>query len=98
MITFTTDVQRSVFYIAYQARRSLSRFEIGSKGIIFISSYLTLYWWFTCEIREPRDHITSQDVITWLNHKISLNVHQHDTYCCVSTQTIQRRVIFSDIR
>ena len=51
-----------------------------------------------CEIREPRNHTTSQDIITWLNHKISLNVHKHDTYCCVSTQTIQRRVIFSDIR
>lgn len=50
-----------------------------------------------CEICEPRNHITSQDVITWLNHKISLNVHQHDTYGCVGTQTIQRRVIFSDI-
>ena len=22
-------------------------YEIGSKGNIFISSYLTLYWWFT---------------------------------------------------
>lgn len=51
-----------------------------------------------CEICEPWNHITSQDVITWLNHKISLTVHKHDTYCCVSTQTIQRRVIFSDIR
>ena len=50
-----------------------------------------------CEIREPRNHTTSQEVITWLNHKISLNVHQHNTYCCVSTQAIQRRVIFSDI-
>ena len=50
-----------------------------------------------CEIREPRNYITCQDVITWLNHKISLNVHQHDTYCCVSTQAVQRRVIFSDI-
>ena len=48
-----------------------------------------------CEIREPWYHITSQYVITWLNHKISLNVHQHDTYGSVSTQTIQRRVIFS---
>lgn len=50
-----------------------------------------------CEICEPRNHIASQDVITWLNHKISPNVHQHDAYGCVSTQTIQRRVIFSDI-
>lgn len=51
-----------------------------------------------CEIREPRNHITCQDVITWLNHKISLNVHQHNTYGCISTQAIQRRVIFPDIR
>lgn len=50
-----------------------------------------------CEIREPRNYITSQEVITWLNHKISLNVHQNNAYCCVSTQAIQRRVIFSDI-
>ena len=50
-----------------------------------------------CEIREPRNHITSQEVITWLNHKISLNVHKHDTYGSVSTQSIQRRVILSDI-
>lgn len=50
-----------------------------------------------CEIREPRNHITSQNVITWLNHKISLNMHQHNTYSSVSTQAIQRRVIFSDI-
>ena len=50
-----------------------------------------------CEICEPRNHIASQDVITWLNHKISLNVHQHDTYGSISTQAIQRRVIFSDI-
>lgn len=50
-----------------------------------------------CKIREPRNHITSQDVITWLNHKISLNVHQHNTNSSVSTQPIQRRVIFSDI-
>ena len=46
-----------------------------------------------CEIREPWYHITSQDVITWLNHKISLDVHQHNTYSSVSTQPIQRRVI-----
>lgn len=51
-----------------------------------------------CEIREPRYHITSQYVITWLNHKISQNVHQHNTNSCISTQAIQRRVIFSDIR
>ena len=51
-----------------------------------------------CEICEPRNHISSQDVITWLNHKISLNVHQHDTYGSISTQAIQRRVIFSEIR
>ena len=51
-----------------------------------------------CEIREPRNYITSQEVITWLNHKISLNVHKHDTYGSVSTQAIQRRVIFSDFR
>ena len=50
-----------------------------------------------CEICEPRNHIASQDVITWLNHKISQNVHQHNTYSSVSTQPIQRRVIFSDI-
>ena len=50
-----------------------------------------------CEICEPRNHIASQDVITWLNHKISLNVHQHDTYGSISTQAIQRRVIFSEI-
>lgn len=48
-----------------------------------------------CEIREPWYHITSQDVITWLNHKINLNVHQNNTYSSVSTQSIQRGVIFS---
>ena len=38
-----------------------------------------------CEIREPRNHITSQDVNTRLNHKINLNVHKHYAYGCVST-------------
>lgn len=38
-----------------------------------------------CEIREPRNHTTSQDVITWLNRKISPNVHQHNAYGCVGT-------------
>lgn len=51
-----------------------------------------------CEICEPRNHIASQYVITWLNHKISQNVHQHNTYSRVSTQAIQRRIIFSDFR
>lgn len=50
-----------------------------------------------CEICEPRYHITSQEVITRLNHKISLNVHKHDTYGSISTQAVQRRVIFSDL-
>ena len=45
-ITFSAAVQRSL-HTALQAIRSLSCFEIGSKGNIFISSYLTSYWWFT---------------------------------------------------
>ena len=49
------------------------------------------------EIGEPRYHLTSQEVITWLSSHISHYVHQHDSHSSIGTQTIQRRVIFSDI-
>ena len=50
-----------------------------------------------CKVGEPRNHVTRQNIHTWLDCHVSLYVHQHDAYGSVSTQAIQRRVIFSDI-
>ena len=42
-----------------------------------------------CKIRKPRNQILRQIILRRLNSYIRQHVHQHDSDCCISPQSIQ---------